>query len=39
MVFLGVMKNSKHILMRHEKIVDWPRNIFLCFRLVIFIFR
>ena len=39
---MGVIKNFKHILMGHEiflKIVDGPRNIFLCSPLVILIFK
>ena len=40
-IFVGVM-NFKHILMSHEiflKISDGPQNIFLCFPLVISIFK
>ena len=39
MVFVGVMKYSRHILMGHEinfKIFDGPQNIFLCSIIVIF---
>ena len=39
-VFVGAMKNFKHISVRHEiflKIFDGPQNIFLCSLLVILI--
>ena len=39
---MGAMKNFKHILMGHEiilKFFDGSQNIFLCFPLVILIFK
>ena len=41
-VFVRAMKNFKHILTGHEiflKVLDGPRNIFLCSPLVILIFK
>ena len=41
-VFVGVMKGFKHVLIGHEiflKILDRPRNIFLCSIFVILFFK